>query len=204
MLCLALAEEERRGGGGGGGVVRQGQGRSGRGMSDERGRYLLLLRRLDGQLPSHLVRSRFPCSSDSCSRHSAPSPPLPSPSFRFPLSAALPAFPSCWSSPKSDSPWVPSPSAGVLRFRWRRYFCKWLATFSRVKPSTFINCASHMLEKSGMVTKGVEQPSGKHVLHQCRITSIQSFFLLPRQPTTVPPAYLSTSLCMLMGLHLWV
>ena len=26
------------------------------------------------------------------------------------------------------------------RFRYRRYFCRWLATFSRVKPSTFMSC----------------------------------------------------------------
>lgn len=27
-----------------------------------------------------------------------------------------------------------------MRFRYRRYFCRWLATFSRVIPSTFISC----------------------------------------------------------------
>ena len=27
-----------------------------------------------------------------------------------------------------------------MRFRYRRYFCRWLATFSRVMPSTFISC----------------------------------------------------------------
>ena len=26
------------------------------------------------------------------------------------------------------------------RFRYRRYFCRWLATFSRVSPSTFMSC----------------------------------------------------------------
>ena len=28
----------------------------------------------------------------------------------------------------------------AMRFRYRRYFCRWLATFSRVIPSTFISC----------------------------------------------------------------
>ena len=27
-----------------------------------------------------------------------------------------------------------------MRFRYKRYFCRWLATFSRVMPSTFISC----------------------------------------------------------------
>mmetsp|Transcript_9722 Transcript_9722/g.24021 ORF Transcript_9722/g.24021 Transcript_9722/m.24021 type:complete len:210 (+) Transcript_9722:869-1498(+) len=92
--------------------------------------------------------------------HLSPAPlpaPLPSPSplpppLKLPLPSPLPSGSvSPGSAPSLPSPPLPPPSrVGELsmvdsphprrRLRYRRYFCRWLATFSRDRPSTFISC----------------------------------------------------------------
>ena len=61
----------------------------------------------------------------------SPDGPACAPDVPF-MAAAPPPCPDGPASPTGPGcpPWV------ATRFRYRRYFCKWLATFSRVSPST--------------------------------------------------------------------
>ena len=98
-----------------------------------------------------------PAPSDPAPFWSAPSPPSesppePSPSWKSRgVPRAPPSSPPLPPEPPPLPPPLPPPSRDgefsmVLseqprrRFRYRRYFCRWLATFSRVKPSTFMSC----------------------------------------------------------------
>lgn len=96
----------------------------------------------------------------------SPDGPACAPDVPF-MAAVLPPCPDGPASPTGPGcpPWV------ATRLRYRRYFCKWLATFSRVSPSTcmisriFLGTASARKEGSSGGNVGVRKGASHKLSH---------------------------------------